>query len=135
VWITTPRPLPVGTEVALAFRPPRWRQRRDVVCFAVVRRVSSGPISEPHAVGMGLELLDLSRDDRRMLAATLRGLPPPLRTGRRARTEMVWIDMLLTWEEDLGDRVNTFEVSELFHSVEDEELALAPLATPITHAA
>jgi hypothetical protein len=26
-------------------------------------------------------------------------------------------------------------VSELFHSVEDEELALAPLATPITHAA
>jgi hypothetical protein len=123
LWLPTAFPLPIGTEVAVSFTPPRWRRSREVYAFARVRRAIAGRTGE--ASGMGLELIDLRSRERAELELALRGLPPPLRRGgRRTRHELVWIDRLLTWEEDLGDRINTFEVSEAFERLGDHEIAL-----------
>jgi hypothetical protein len=130
IWLETPFPLPLGTRVALSFTPPRWRRDRDIVVFAEVRRVEHGRTDGTS--GMGLEILDLEHDRTDELCATLFGLPPPLPRGKRTtRHEYVWVDMLLTWEEDLGDRVNTFEVSEAFATLCADELDIEPLAAPL----
>ena len=31
----------------------------------------------------------------------------------------VWVDALITWQEDLGDRVNTYELSEALAPIYD----------------
>jgi hypothetical protein len=135
IWLESQFPLSLGDVAVLTFRPPRWRERAEVIAFGAVRRVElRRRASDPRASGMGIEFLDLDDDEASELARTLVGLPPPLPGARHARTrrEQVWVDALLTWEEDLGDRVNTFEVSERFDAIDDDELDIAPLGDFVT---
>lgn len=135
MWVESQFPLQLGEVVVLTFRPPRWSSDEQLIAFGAVRRVElRRRASDPRASGMGIELLDLDDDEARDLAASLRGLPPPLPRERHARLrrEQVWIDTLLTWEEDLGDRVNTFEVSERLDALAEDELDIAPLADLVT---
>ncbi len=129
-WIDTPFPLMPETDVVLAFTPPRW-DGGEIVTFARVRRRCRSGVRR----GMGLEFLDAGRPTIDGLAESLRGLPPPLETTRRrAHEELVWVDTLLTWQEDLGDRINTFTVSEEIGMVAEDELEITALAEPIAAA-
>ncbi|HJL32034.1 MAG TPA: PilZ domain-containing protein, partial [Polyangiaceae bacterium LLY-WYZ-15_(1-7)] len=91
------------------------------VRHAVLRRREG----ERHRTGFGVELVDTAEEVREALRLFLGDLPPALPGGKApVRREHVWVDALLTWEEDLGDRVNTFEVSEAL-LLEDAELEAA----------
>lgn len=135
IWLESALPLELGDEVVLAFRPPRWPKGCEVMVFGAVRRVDlRRRASDPRRAGMGIEFLDLAVGDEGELTASLRGLPPPLPRRRRARSrrEQIWVDMLLTWEEDLGDRVNTFEVSERIGMVADCDFEPESLSELVT---
>ncbi|MBW2463882.1 MAG: PilZ domain-containing protein [Deltaproteobacteria bacterium] len=127
-WLDTPFPLRPETEVALSFTPPRWHPQQELLTFARVRRrARTGPRR-----GMGLEFLDLSAEETADMRMALRGLPPPLATRqKRPGREFVWVDSLLTWTEDLGDRVNTYSVSDMVGVVDEEEFEFEPLASPM----
>jgi hypothetical protein len=132
LWVRTLFPLAVGEHLFVFFRPPR--SDRETLVTAVVRRVElCRRASDPGSSGMGLEFLDISEAEREQLRVALLGVPPPLKRsgGHRAKRDLVWVERLLTWEEDLGDRVNTFEVSEHIGVVTDEDFAIAPLAEPL----
>jgi hypothetical protein len=127
-WIDTPFPLMPETDVVLAFTPPRWEEGEVVTFARVTHRVRSGARR-----GMGLEFLDVSKPVVDALKQSLHGLPPPLATRRRKEhEELVWVDTLLTWQEDLGDRINTFTISERIGLVQDDELEITALAEPIS---
>lgn len=117
-------PLVSGEEVLLSFvAPGAYDDRISTVC-RVMHAGTSGSI-------VGLRFLDLSRSTRAEMKRRLRGVPPPLPRRRTAR-EQVWVDALVTWEEDLGDQTNTFEVSERLVSLSDDEIlprTLSPLLT------
>jgi len=133
LWIETPFPLEIGDEMIVSFTPPRWRRDREIVTCGAVRRVDLR--RREAGGGMGIEFLDLGEGERSELTATLRGLPPPLPkklSRRRPRREHVWVEMLLTWEEDLGDRVNRFEVSDTIGVFRDEALRFEPLGELLT---
>ncbi len=71
--------------------------------------------------GMGVELLDVDDGLRAALDRAICRRPPALPRGPAPiLREQVWVDALLTWEEDLGDRVNIFEVSELIGLSDDQ---------------
>jgi PilZ domain len=75
VWIDTFMPLHPGAEVVVCFRPPFWR--REIPSFARVARIVTGRLRRDRGpMGMGLELTDLSFDERMHIAASLRGIPP-----------------------------------------------------------
>lgn len=86
---------------------------------------------------MGVELLGTPDRVQDVLRDSLVGLPPPL--PRQSRnpdaSELIWVDMLLTWEEELCDQTNVWEVSErlLLDSLEvdpvDYAVALGTLQT------
>jgi hypothetical protein len=116
-------PLPVGEEVVVCFAPPGGDATE---LWAWARVVRTG------ADAMGLELLDLDSRERDQLSRALIGTPPPLSARARSRRELVWIEMLVTYTEDLGDRVNTVEVSEALHAVADRELQPAALSGLLT---
>ncbi|MBX3271991.1 MAG: PilZ domain-containing protein [Sandaracinaceae bacterium] len=120
-----------GEHVVLSFVPPGWWLHGELTVFAkVVRETARG---EEGAATMGFEFVDLSRGAQAELARCLRGLPPPLpRAPRRVRKELVWVDVLVTYTEDLGDRVNTFEVSERIAGIDAAELEVQPLAGLVT---
>lgn len=98
-----------GEEVLLTFVPPN-----------APRRVSALGTVQHEAEGiLGVRFFSLDRIDEDTLHRHLRGLPPPLpKKLARVRREMVWVDALLTFEEDLGDRIHVYELSE--------EVALEP---------
>lgn len=118
--------LPIGERVAVSFTPPGWWVLGELTLFAWVRR------SEPRNDGpatLGLEFLDLRPGAKLLLESSLRGLPPPL-PRHLPQTELVWVDALITWQEDLGDRVNTFELSEALTPIYDgmlEPRAIGPI--------
>ena len=63
-----------GEQVMLSFRPPHSVQ--EVTLFARVRHVRRDPaVIEPD--GVGLEFENTTAWEQQMLAAALRGLPPP----------------------------------------------------------
>jgi Tfp pilus assembly protein PilZ len=143
IWLETDYPLHVGTEVVLSFEPPRAERR--VLVYGDVRRVAfKRRASEKKGAGMAISFDYLSRRDTTMLEELLRGLPPPIPPRRRPRvpsrrmrapeprTEMVWVDMLLTYEEDLGDRVNTVEISEHVACAPEENFNFAPMGELLT---
>jgi len=137
IWVQTLFPLAVGEHLFVCFAPPRWRQGREVLVSAAVRRVElCRRTSDPGSSGMGLEFLDLTDAERDQLRESLAGMPPPLRPrgAPGAKRDLVWVDRLLTWEEDLGDRVNTFAVSEHIGVVTDDDFAIAALAEPLREA-
>lgn len=121
--------LPEDEHVVVCFTPPGSWDLGEVQSFA--RVVRSEPRKGQRSASMGLELLDVDWSQKRQLARVLRGLPPPIPAPGRPR-ELVWIDMLVTYTEDLGDRVNTFEVSEALRAIDDGELAPSALSELLT---
>jgi hypothetical protein len=112
-----------GEEVLMTFVPPNAPRR--VSALGQVRHFEDGIA--------GVEFFSLDRIDENELQARLRGLPPPLpKKSIKPRSELVWVDCLLTWEEDLGDRVNIFEVSERIQAIDDGELTIATLSPVLT---
>ncbi len=111
-----------GQEVLLTFVPP-----------GAPRRVSAlGTIQHEQDGVLGVKFFSLERIDEETLGRHLRGLPPPLpKKNTRRERELVWVDMLLTYEEDLGDRIHIYEVSERV-GLEDADLDIAPLAPMMT---
>ncbi len=113
-----------GQEVLLTFVPP-----------GAPRRVSALGTVQHQADGvLGVHFLTLDRIDEETLGRHLRGLPPPLpKKQTRTLHELVWVDALLTYEEDLGDRVHIYEVSERLAAFDDDgEIDIAPLAPMMT---
>lgn len=136
LFIDTPYPLDVGAELVLELCPPG--EPEPIYLFGRVRRVELRRRREEHpGAGMGIELLGTPERVEEALRDSLIGLPPPL--PRRSRgpdgSEMIWVDMLLTWEEELSDQTNVWEVSErlLLDSLEvdpvDYAVALGTLQT------
>lgn len=121
--VSTEVPLSHGEEVLLSFVAPGAQDDRiSTVCQVV--HIGSASL-------VGVRFVDLSRGARRDMARRLRGVPPPL-PRRRSEREQVWVDALVTWEEDLGDQQNFFELSERLVSLADDELEPAPLSSLLT---
>ncbi|UJR81345.1 PilZ domain-containing protein [Sandaracinus amylolyticus] len=118
-----------GDHVLLGFADERLGRRVETI--ARVAHTAHLAIERP---SIGVEFVALDDDLGDALALRLRHVPPPL-PHRRARRELVWIDALVTWEEDLGDRVNVFEVSEALAAIDDDELAIETLAPVLTGSA
>lgn len=113
-----------GQEVLLTFVPP-----------GAPRRVSAlGTVQHEHGGVLGVKFLSLDRIDEETLGRHLRGLPPPLpKKNVRVQRELVWVDTLLTYEEDLGDRVHIYEVSERMAMLDDDtQFDIAPLGPMMT---
>ena len=98
------------------------------------RRVSAlGTVQHQQDGIVGVKFFSLERIDEETLGRHLRGLPPPLpKKHARTQRELVWVDMLLTYEEDLGDRVHIYEVSERMAIEEELDLDISPLAPMMT---
>lgn len=76
-WLQTSLPLEVGERVVVSFRPPRWRDRREITVFAEVTR--NIKVRERNGVrrnGMGLEFIDMTAGERREMQYCLRAMPP-----------------------------------------------------------
>lgn len=126
--VLTELPVEQGEHVMIGFAPERLGRRVETIArVAYVDR-------EPHTnASVGLEFVELDSELRGDLQARLHNVPPPLPARRaKPRTELVWLDMLVTWREDLGDRVNTFEVSDTLAAIDDGELVIETLAPFIT---
>ncbi|MFO0681268.1 MAG: PilZ domain-containing protein [Sandaracinus sp.] len=111
-----------GADVLLTFVPP-----------GAPRRVSALGVVQHEADGvLGVQFTSLDRIDADTLDRHLRGLPPPLPSKtRRMRSELVWVDTLLTYEEDLGDRIHVYEVSEQLSMEVDLPETFASLSAPL----
>lgn len=130
IRLVTDSPRPKDEIVVVSFSPPAWSGSELNVFSRVVR---SEPRRGDLPATMGLEFLDLPDAAHEAVAKSLRGLPPPLPIGRLAAArELVWVDMLVTYTEDLGDRVNTIEVSEVIKSVEMDQLKVEALGSLLT---
>ena len=136
LFIDTPYPLDIGAELVLELSPPG--EPEPVYLFGRVRRVEMRRRREENrGAGMGIELLGTPDRIQETIRDSLVGLPPPLPRQTRHPThhEMIWVDMLLTWEEELSDQTNVWEVSErlLLDSLEvdpvDYAVALGTLQT------
>lgn len=115
-----------GQEILLTFVPP-----------GAPRRVSAlGTIQHEQAGVLGVKFQSLERIDEETLARHLRGLPPPIPSKHvRRERELVWVDALLTFEEDLGDRVHIYEVSERLLMEQELPFEIASLAPMMTASA
>jgi hypothetical protein len=126
--VVTDIPMERGQHVLIAFAPENLGRRVETI--ARVAHVDREPIANP---SVGLEFEGLDPELHRDIHARLRNVPPPLPTRRaKPRTELVWLDVLVTWEEDLGDRVNTFEVSDTLAAIDDGDLVVETLAPFVT---
>lgn len=113
LYLETDLPLDPGTEIVLEL------ELKDQVHFVIgqVRRTElRGGLA-----GMGIELLDVDEVLEEALHQTLRHRPPALPRGPAPiQRRLIWVDAILTYEENLGDRTNTIEVSERLAIVEDD---------------
>ena len=124
-------PVARGEHVLVSFADDRLGRR--VETLARVAHVAREIFEKP---SIGLEFVDLDQTVREGLRARLRNVPPPLPPRRaRAERELVWVDLLVTWEEDLGDRVNTFEVADRLAALDDGEIVIETLAPFLTGSA
>ncbi len=113
--VTSSTPIAREEGILLGFVPPG---RASVVeVLARVARVREDRSEGPPRL-LGLEFTYLSSAVQRELERAVRGLPPPLPRARRA-LDLSWIEVSMSWEEDLGDRVNAFEAEERLLWVDD----------------
>lgn len=146
--ISSQVPLRHGEEVVLSFVPPGAHDDRiSALCEVVHITSGSGRVRRPPCAAhparrrepsggdgsqlLGVRFVDLSWPERRAMARRLRGVPPPL-PKQRLSGEMVWLETLVTWEEDLGNRLNTFEVSDRLLALEDREIVPTALASMLS---
>ena len=66
----------------------------------------------------GLEFSPLPTSLLRDIERSLRGLPPPLPLPRK-HLELAWLDVDVSWEEELDDRINVVSLSERMTMVDD----------------
>lgn len=124
--------LPVGEDVVVSFTPPGWWIFGELTLFARVRRETQR-LGDGRPATMGMEFIDLPKGLRIELKHSLRGLPPVVPSGPRpVRRELAWVDVSMMFTEDLGDRVNTFEVCERLHTIDDHQLAPVALGSLLT---
>lgn len=123
LYMDSELPLEPGTEVVLEIH----LGDAPIYLFGRVRRAELRQ-GDDLGAGMGVELLDVSEEDREVLARALASHPPSLpRRVSMASRELIWIDALLTYER--GNEV--IEVSEALGvviapaSVLDEALSSA----------
>lgn len=117
-----------GQHVLIGFAPERLGRRVEAI--ARVAHVDRDPLLRP---SIGLEFVDIDPEIQVDLRDRLRGVPPPLPAAiARSERELVWVEMLVTWEEDLGDQVNVWEVSESMAAIDDGELVIETLAPFVT---
>lgn len=113
LYLETELPLDPGTEIVLEL------ELHNQVYFVIglVRRTElRGGMS-----GMGIELLDVDDELETELTDMLRHRPPALPRGPAPiQRRLIWVEAILTYEENLGDRVNVVEVSERLAIVEDD---------------
>jgi hypothetical protein len=110
--VTASAPLDHNEGLLLAFTPPGMST--SIEAMARVARVLRADRSEI----VGLEFTHLPGSACRDIERALRGLPPPLPTPRRP-LELAWIDVGMTWEEELDDQLNVFERRERILMVDD----------------
>ncbi|MAQ16983.1 MAG: hypothetical protein CMN30_19595 [Sandaracinus sp.] len=120
-----------GDEVVIELPPPRLGEPLCILGRVNRTEAAPAPGFDP---GMGISFDHGDSLLRSILAGSLKALPPPLpRVRPQVQEEQVWVECLLTWEEDLGDQVNVWEVSELLCGIDDELEdafeALAPCAS------
>lgn len=108
----------------LAFCPPGASDSVEAV--ARVARVLPSPDGDDERV-LGLEFTYLPTAAQRQLERAIAGLPPPL--PARPTLEVSWLDVEMSWEEELDDRVNVFTASERLLCVDDGE-SLIEVAAP-----
>jgi hypothetical protein len=118
--IATDLPVERGEYVLVHFAPHRLDRRVETMArVAHVARITGERPS------IGVEFVGLAGELRAALAHSLHGVPPPLPPSR-ARTRpdktLIWVDVFVTWEEDLGDRVNIWEIRERFAAQDDGEM-------------
>jgi hypothetical protein len=83
VWLDTPYALDLGEELVLSFLPPGARHGQEIWAVAEVARVGLWRRRlDPWPAGIGLTFRYVSALDRRFLARSLVGFPPPLRARR-----------------------------------------------------
>lgn len=117
-----------GQHLLIGFAPEGLGRRVETI--ARVAHVDREPLMRP---SIGLEFVDIDPEIQIDLRKRLRGVPPPLPARKtKAARELVWIEMLVTWEEDLGDQVNVWEVSESMAALDDGDLVIETLAPFVT---
>jgi hypothetical protein len=117
--VTSTAALAYQDELLVAFTPPGMRT--SIEAIARVAHVARPSILGLESVGvdvLGLEFAGLPASASRDIERALRGLPPPLPSLRR-RIELAWIDVEMSWEEDLDDQLNVFATSERITMVDD----------------
>jgi hypothetical protein len=115
LYIETELPLEPGTEVVLELSVALETH----FVIGCVRRVDLGKGTARS--GMGIELLDIDEGLRASIERALARKPPALPRSRvPIEKKFLWVDALLTYEEDLGDRINIVEVSEALCLHEDD---------------
>lgn len=115
--VTSTVPAGMDEELVVAFTPPGLGA--SIEAMARVAHVARPIVPGVSDVGvLGLEFTGLASSAHRDIERALRGLPPPLPSLRR-RIELAWIDVEMSWEEDLGDQLNVFATSERLTMVDD----------------
>lgn len=82
MWVDTPLPLHPGAEVVVRFRPPRYEGPEMIVLATVSRVVTGRRRGDRGRLGMALEFLDLTDEERGTIAEGLVGIAPRLERGR-----------------------------------------------------
>ncbi len=110
-FLQTPLAIDEGTEVVVELDLGGERSRlTGVVRRAVLRRRDG----ERHLSGLGIEWVSLPLHLRARLKRALGTLPPPL-PGREqpTRREWVWVESILTWEEDVEGETEVTDLGEM----------------------
>ena len=137
-WLETSFPIEIGAELLLSLTSPKVGDGKEILVMGRVARASlRRRKSDGTQMGMGIDFLTLNDDERAMIAASLRGLPPPvplvLQRGDILDPRNEWATVDAEVEVVLSDRAGDIielsddivvEIAEAF-----ELRALAPLMT------
>jgi len=127
--IATSLELGPGDEVLVALAA-QWLGRVETLA-----RVAH--VERDGAPSIGVQFVDLDREAARCLAHRLRNVPPPLPRGPRAASapshrEIVWVDSLLSWEEELDEQHNSWTELRTIALELEPELGARPLGPVLT---
>lgn len=116
--VTATSLLSEGEEVVLSFMPPGLSRAVEAVARVAHVVTPKLPWWQTSRGIAGLEFAPLPASLLREIERSLRGLPPPLPVLRK-QLELAWLDVEVSWEEELDDRVNLVCLSERMTMVDD----------------